>query len=266
LRGEKGLKSPKIGLALGSGGARGMAHVGVIKVLEEEGIIVDYIAGSSMGSLVGALYASGIGPEMLVKLGINLKRKYWMDLTVPKMGFVSGDKIKEMVKILTHGKDIEQLNIPLSIVATDLLKGERVIFNQGPVCDAVRASISIPGIFVPEEVNGRILVDGGVIDRVPISVAREMGADIVIGVDVGGMSSEVKPTTIFEVISRSIDIMEREIFKHRVVDADIMIRPTVDQYSATAFTQIEELIEAGEQAAKQMLVTIKEAIQAWRIQ
>src|SRR5690606_27703270 len=138
---------------------------------------------------------------------------YWLDYTVPKMGFVTGEKIKEMVRILTHGKHIEQLNIPLAIVATDLEKGERVVFTQGPVAQAVRASISIPGIFVPEEVDGKLLVDGGVIDRVPITVAKDLGADVVIGVDVGMIATETKLTSIFDVIAQTIQVMEREIFR-----------------------------------------------------
>ncbi|HJV44135.1 MAG TPA: patatin-like phospholipase family protein [Bacillota bacterium] len=255
------MQRPKVGLALGSGGARGLAHIGVIKVLEEEGIPIDYIVGSSMGSLIGAFYASGMNPDMMVKLAMNLKRKYWIDLTVPKMGFIAGEKIKEMVKILTQGKKIEELSIPLSIVATDILKGERVVFRQGSVSQAVRASISIPGIFVPEEIDGKLLVDGGVIDRVPITVARDMGSDVVIGVDVGIKSSDVRLGSIFDVISQTIEVMEREIFRHRVLQADIMISPMVDQFSATAFSQIEELIEIGEQTARAGIEEIKEKLE-----
>ena len=107
---------PKIGLALGAGGARGMAHIGVIKVLEEEGIPIDFIAGSSVGSLVGSIYAAGITPDMMEKLAVNLKRKYWLDFTVPKMGFIAGDKVKEMVRLITQGKNIEELHKPLAIV------------------------------------------------------------------------------------------------------------------------------------------------------
>lgn len=254
------MKRPKVGLALGSGGARGFAHIGVIKVLEEEGIPIDIIAGSSMGSLVGAFYSAGMNPEMMMKLAVHLKKKYWLDYTVPKMGFVTGEKIKEMVRILTHGKHIEQLDIPLAIVATDLEKGERVVFTQGPIAQAVRASVSIPGIFVPEEVDGRLLVDGGVIDRVPITVAKDLGAGVVIGVDVGMISTEGKLTSIFDVIAQTIQVMEREIFKFRTVEADVMITPSVGQYSATNFTQIEELITAGEEAARRAIDQIKEVL------
>lgn len=250
----------KVGLALGAGGARGMAHIGVIKVLEEEGIPIDYIAGSSMGSLIGAIYATGITPGMMEKLAIHLKRKYWLDFTVPKMGFLSGDKVKEMVRLITQGKRIEELHKPLAIVATDLHKGERVVFRSGPISNAVRSSISIPGIFIPAELDGRLLVDGGVIDRIPITVAKEMGADIVIGVDVGVLSNDVKITSIFDVIAQTIQIMEREILRYRMVEADVLISPVVGDYSATTFTQIEELIAAGEVAARKSIDKIREVL------
>ena len=256
------MENPKVGLALGSGGARGLAHIGAIKVLEEEKIPIHYIAGSSIGSLIGAFYASGLSPDMMKKLALHLKKKYWLDLTVPKMGFIAGSKIKEMVRILTKGKGIEELHPPLSIVATDLMNGERVVFSKGPIDGAVRASISIPGIFVPEEIDGRLLVDGGVIDRVPIQVVKEMGADVVIGVDVGISNEAVKISSIFDVIAQTIDIMEREMFKMGVTFADVLIQPKVGQHSSISFTQIEELILAGEEAARENIARIKEAIQA----
>jgi NTE family protein len=256
------MENPRVGLALGSGGARGLAHIGVIKVLEEEKIPIHCIAGSSIGSLIGAFYASGMSPEMMKKLALHLKKKHWLDLTVPKMGFVAGIKIKEMVRILTKGKGIEELSLPLSIVATDLVNGERVVFTRGPIAEAVRASISIPGIFVPEEIDGRLLIDGGVIDRVPIQALKEMGVDVIIGVDVGISNEPAKIGSIFDVIAQTIDIMEREMFRMGLNSADVLIQPNVGQHSSISFTQIEELILAGEQAARENLTSITEAIQA----
>ena len=256
-------RKPVLGLALGSGGVRGFAHIGVLKVLEEHGIKVDLLAGSSMGSLVGAVYANGIDPSMMGKLATHLKRKHFVDFTVPGMGFVAGEKIKQLIKLLTHGKRIEQLNIPLSIVATDIETGERVVFREGPIDQAVRASISIPGIFVPEQVNGRLLVDGGVIDRVPVTVLREMGADIVVAVDVGQVDPTMKIRSIFDVIVQTIDVMEREIFQSRILAADLVIRPDVGHYSSIAFTGIEEIIDLGQQAAEQHIGKIKELLAHW---
>lgn len=151
---------PKIGLALGSGGARGFAHLGVLKAFDDANIPIDMIAGSSMGALVGCFYGVGHKMEDLYKLSTTFRRKYYLDFTVPKMGFISGKRIKEFIQLFTHNKNIEELNIPVSVVATDITNGEKVIFTTGPIASAVRASIAIPGIFVPERINGRLLVDG----------------------------------------------------------------------------------------------------------
>ncbi|WP_232696985.1 patatin-like phospholipase family protein [Brevibacillus daliensis] len=256
-------RRPKIGLALGSGGARGFAHIGVLKVLDEHDIPIDFIAGSSMGSMVGALYANQIEPHMIEKLAANLKRKYWLDVMMPKMGFVSGQKIKEIIRLLTHGKNIEDLAIPLAVVATDIENGERVVFREGPVDVAVRSSISIPGIFVPERVNGRLLVDGGVIDRVPITVTKEMGADIVIGIDVANFDTVMKVTTIFDVIAQTIDVMEREILRYRILSADLLIRPEVGHISSLAYSNCNEIVDLGEKAALFYVDQIKEMIENW---
>jgi len=255
---------PKIGLALGSGGARGFAHLGVLKVLEKERIPIDLIAGSSMGALVAALYASGLGIDRLYKLAMVFKRNNYIDLTVPKMGLIAGKRVKEFIRLITKGKNIEELNIPIAIVATDIQKCERVIFCEGNIADAVRASISIPGIFVPERIDGRLLVDGGVIDRIPASVAREMGADIVIGVDVAHVKVNDEIASIFDVILQSIDILQYELVRHRELIADVMIRPRVEQYSSRAFTHIEEIIAIGEEEASKQIHFVHKAIEKWR--
>lgn len=258
------LSQPKIGLALGSGGARGFAHLGVIKVLKEENIPIDMIAGSSMGALVASFYGAGLDIERLYKFAVAFKRKYYLDFTVPKMGFISGKRVKELIRLFTHSKTIEQLDIPIGIVATDLIKGEKVIFRSGSIADAVRASIAIPGIFVPERVEGRLLVDGGVIDRVPVSVVREMGADIIIAVDVSHVKRNEDITSIFDVILQSIDIMQDELVRHREIGSDIMIRPRVEQFSSRAFTNIEEIIRIGEEETKQHIPKIKQLIEEWK--
>ncbi|MFD1735702.1 patatin-like phospholipase family protein [Bacillus salitolerans] len=258
------MSQPKIGLALGSGGARGFAHLGVIKVLRDHHIPIDFIAGSSMGALVASFFAAGQDIDRLYKFAIAFKRKFYLDFTVPKMGFIAGNRVKELVRVFTHGKNIEDLQIPISIVATDLIKGEKVIFKEGSIADAVRASISIPGIFVPEKVNGRLLVDGGVIDRVPVSVVREMGADIVIAVDVSHVKINEDITSIFDVILQSIDIMQDELVKNREIASDVMIRPHVENFSSRAFTNIEEIIKIGEEEAELLLPNIVNVIDEWK--
>lgn len=254
---------PKIGLALGSGGARGLAHIGVIKALQEHRIHYDLISGSSMGSLVGALIANNNDIKMIEKLAVTIKRKHWLDLTVPKLGFVSGEKVREMTKLLTHGKNIEDLAIPLGIVATDIETGERVVLKEGNVADAVRASISIPGIFVPHKVEDRLLVDGGVVERVPVRTVREMGADFIIAVDVGLFDAKMKVNNIMDVISQSINIMEREIYQRQISTADYVIRPNVGYISTIDFSNVEDIIEEGYHKGLECVEQIKELIEVW---
>lgn len=258
------MRTPKIGLALGSGGARGLAHVGVLKVLTEENIPIDMIAGSSMGSLIGSLFASGHSIEDLIRISNAFKRKYFLDFTIPKRGFILGNRIKDFIRIFTYNKRIEDLSIPLAITATDLHTGEKVIFNEGFIADAVRASIGIPGIFVPESYNGKLLVDGGVSDRVPISVVKDMGADIIIAVDVSGLKKNAQITTIYDVILQTFDIMQHELMTTREADTDIMIKPAVTHFSTYAFPNGEEIIKAGEQATRDKIDQIKDMIENWK--
>ncbi|MCS1351372.1 patatin-like phospholipase family protein [Mechercharimyces sp. CAU 1602] len=257
------MSRPKVGLALGAGGARGLAHIGVIKVLVDAGIPIDYIAGSSMGSLVGSIYASGFPIHMAEQLAVNLKRKVWLDFTIPKKGLLSGEKARELVRLLTKKKRLEELDIPTAVVATDLTQGKRVVFTHGPTDEAVRASISIPGIFEPVRQGEQVLVDGGVIDRVPISVVREMGADLVIAVDVHPRSPSTQINTIFDVILESIILMEREILSERILDADVIIHPDMDRISATAFTEAKTCIARGVEAATIQVERIQHLIDHW---
>jgi NTE family protein len=180
---------PKIVLALGGGGARGFAHIGVLQVLKEAGIKASGVAGTSMGALIGATYAAGTD---LYYLGQLVEYFHWedlIDLNLPVLGLIDGSKVKTVIDLLTKGKSIEDLAIEYRAVATDLLSGEKVIFNEGPLASAVRASISIPGVFNPVEINGRILVDGAVVAGVPVEVARRLGGDITIAVNVGGRAA-----------------------------------------------------------------------------
>lgn len=258
------MRRPKIGLALGSGGARGFAHLGVIKVLKEEGIPIDLIAGSSMGALVGSFYGAEQDIDRLYKMSKFFRRKYYLDFTVPKMGFIAGKRVKELIRIFTFGKKLEELKIPVGIVATDIVSGEKVVFTEGPIAEAVRASISIPGIFVPEKINGRLLVDGGVIDRVPVSVVKEMGADVVIAVDVSQVKNRFEITSIYDVIMQSIDIMQMESAINRETASDVMIKPKVEMFSSKAFTDLEEIISIGEEETRKHMSTIKHVLEQWK--
>ncbi|MFC0558720.1 patatin-like phospholipase family protein [Halalkalibacter alkalisediminis] len=259
-----GSTRPKIGLALGSGGARGFAHIGVLKALEKEAIPIDYIAGSSMGALVGSLYGVGQSPANLERFATLFRRKYFIDFIVPKLGFIAGQKAKEVIRLLAKGKKLEELNPPVAIVATDIKNGERVVLTEGDVATAVRASIAIPGIFVPEKVGDRLLVDGGVIDRVPVSVVKEMGADVTIAVDVSYFRTEPELHTIYDVIMQSMDIMAREMIRVQEFDSSVMIRPILKHSSSLDFTEVDSLIRRGEEATMEKLDEIKSCIANWK--
>lgn len=257
---------PKIALALGSGGARGFAHFGVLKVLKEEGIPIHMITGSSIGALAGSVYCVDEDIKRMYQLARYFKRKYYLDFHLHKMGFILGDRIKELIGLICYQKKIEDLRIPLAIVATDLLTGEKVIFTSGDLASAVRASISIPGIFVPEKINDKLLVDGGLIDRIPVSVAKEMGADIIIGVDVSAIKKHPKINTVYDVIWQSIDILQYEALQNRELTTHIMLKPNVVKFDSKSFTQLEEIMIAGEEEARDKIENIRRCIAAWRNQ
>ncbi|MCR4333246.1 MAG: patatin-like phospholipase family protein [Sulfuricaulis sp.] len=176
---------PKIGLALGSGSARGLAHLGVIRAIADAGIKVDFIAGTSMGALIGAILAAGKLDELEATFRVFdwKKTASFFDVVLPKSGLLDGARVSELVRAHIHTDAIEMLPLPFAAVATDIVSGEEVVIRSGDVIEAVRASISVPGIFTPVRSNGRILVDGGLTNPVPVSAVRAMGADIVIAVD-----------------------------------------------------------------------------------
>lgn len=243
-------KRPKIGLALGAGAARGIAHLGVLRTLEKYKLPVDFIAGSSMGALVGALYACGIDVNFLIKFANELRTKSWVDLCMPRTGLISGKKVETMLQMLTRNRTFDQLKIPFAAVTTDIERGEAVVIKEGNVAAAVRASISIPVIFKPVRMDGRLLVDGGVVDRVPVSVVREMGADMVIAVDVNRYAEFQPVVNIVDVMFQTLDIMERKILSAMVLDTEILIRPKVGHISPAHFHRVDELVQAGEEAAE----------------
>lgn len=243
----------KVGLALGAGLSRGLAHIGVLQALEEAGVKPHYIAGSSMGGIIGALYACGLKLEMIKRLSQQISSRLWMDFTIPHKGLIAGDKLEEMLFLLTGRRSFSQLAVPLSVVAVDLVNGEKVILNEGSIARAVRASCAIPGIFSPVKIGDQILVDGGVLQRVPASVVKEMGADLVIAVDVGVNVGSYKIDHIFDVLSRSIEIMSLEIHQAQKDDAHLLIAPEVDDIGPFDFERVEEIIERGREAAAPVL-------------
>lgn len=257
-------KKVKIGLALGSGAARGLAHIGVLQVLEENGIIPDYIAGTSIGAVVGALYAAGVSPKMMEGLAQNLDMKKYYDVTAPRYGFIKGQRIEELIKLLTRDREFSQLDIPLTVTAVDLKTCQLVELNEGKVCRAVRASISIPGIFTPVHQEDYILVDGGLLARVPVDTVKRMGADVVIGVDVGFRGQHRPPVNTLEVIMQSLEVMELEILKNNVQKGDVIIYPEVSDIHPFYFDQVDECVEAGRKATIEAMDRIRELIETYQ--
>lgn len=240
---------PKIGLALGAGASRGFAHIGVLKVLENIGLRPDYIAGSSIGAIIGALYAAGVTPSMMEGIASNIDAKLCYDVGFSRRGIIHGRKVEELIKLLTRNMDFKDLKIPLAVTAVDLIKNERVIIREGKVYKGVRASISIPGIFQPVYDGDRVLIDGGILERVPVNVVRDMGADIVIGVDVAFRGQHRPPENFIETILQTMEVMELEIMKHNVPTDDIMICPDVYLANPLSLDSVETAVQAGVEAA-----------------
>lgn len=252
------MRKHTIGLVLGSGGAKGFAHIGVIKALEEHQIPVDVIAGSSMGSMVGAFYAMGMRPNMMEGLATSLKWRHWLDLTVPKMGMVLGDKVRDMVALLTKNGDIRDAKLPLAIVATELTRQQSVCFRSGRIADAVRASISIPGVFIPYVWQDGVYVDGGVLNPLPIEIAYSLGADVVIAVDVSATTLGTPPESMVDVIMQSLDIMQSHAFSLRNTTATVTISPDLREVGTSNFHKARQAIDAGYEATIKLMPKIIE--------
>lgn len=255
---------PHIALVLGAGSARGLAHIGVIQVLLENDIPFDMIVGSSMGAMVGGIYACGSDIYMLDRMVEHMDHSVLYDVNLPRLGFMAGRKISTFLDLMTKKKDFSQLDMPLLVVATDLVSGERVIIDEGPVAQAVRASISIPGIFRPVRDGERILVDGAVTDRLPVIPARERGADIVIAVDVtfcDGKKVEIRNT--WDVIMTALDILQKQQFDAASPQADILIQPPVGGFLPQDFRRSRELVDLGRMAALSKIEDIRRVINQW---
>jgi len=267
----------KVGLALGSGAARGLAHIGVLEVLEREGIPVDMIAGASAGALVGALYAQGKSLSQIGELATSMNWKKiapLVDITLPRTGFIGGRRIKDLVRSITGDVKFEDLKIPFSCVAADIMTGEEVVINQGSVLEAVRASISVPIIFTVVKQEGRYLVDGGLVNPVPVSVVKQMGADITIAVNVipdvrershwvdkGGEEGAKEPH-IFSIMMQSIYIGTYSLVRSSLEGADIVIEPQMAHIGGGDFHRAQECISRGELAAEASIPEIKRKLQA----
>jgi NTE family protein len=259
---------PRVALVLGGGGARGFAHVGVIRVLEEAGIPIELVVGTSVGSLVGALYAGNTDASEMERLARGLGRADFFDFSLaPALfgtGLASGDRLERFVRERAGVERIEQLRIPYAAVATDLETGQAVVLRAGDLARAVRASSAIPGVFEPVEQDGRLLVDGGVAWNLPVRVARELGGDVVIAVDVSALSPDRRPGNFVEVFLRAVNIAV-----HAGVDdarrlADVLVAPAVGTIGFIDFDEKDAAIAAGARAAEEALPAIRAALARWR--
>jgi NTE family protein len=264
----------RIGLVMGGGAARGVAHVGVLQALEENGIYPAVIAGTSVGALVGGLYAAGVSSLRLATLvreikwldlvTVRLPTVNWTDLarTIP-MGLVDLDKMIEWIDHVLGGPvDIEQLNLPYAAVATDLLTGEIVVMNEGRLAEAVRASCSVPGVFTPYHRNGRLLVDGVVVNNLPVSVAQALGADYVIAVDLLPLigDQQVEPRNVVELSMTALFMLARATQIEQDL-ADVLISPAIKHINLADLNAGEALLEAGRRATEAALPQIQAALE-----
>lgn len=251
---------PRIGLALGGGAARGFAHVGVIKALESQGFKPEFVAGTSAGSLVAALYAAGNSGFDLQRIALDLDEKAVSDWTLPNRGFIKGESLQNYVNAKLANRPIEKLPLPLAIVATDLASGESVVFRRGNAGMAVRASSAVPGVFQPVAIGGREFVDGGVTSPVPVRAARELGADFVIAVDIGKRGTDVTLKDTVDVLLQSITVMGRVIAAQEGQAADVVISPDTSRIATTSFESRNLAILEGEQAAMAALPRLRQKL------
>ncbi len=247
----------KIALALGGGAARGFAHIGVIKALEAQGIVPDIIVGTSAGSVVGALYASGMSGFDLQQLALQMQEDMLADWTLPDRGVLKGEALQDFINQKLGNVSIQKLPRPLGIVATDLQSGELVLFRQGNTGMAVRASSAVPGVFQPVQISGRDYVDGGLVSPVPAQSARAMGADFVIAVDISNVSRRDRLTGTLDVLLQTFAIMGHAISQHELEDADIVIRPRTAAVSSTDFEDRHLAMLEGEKAAAAVMTELK---------
>ncbi len=254
-------KPKKIGLALGGGAARGIAHIGVLKVLKENDIPVHIIAGTSSGALFGALYAGGVSIEEMVRESTRTGWSRLVRLILSRRGAVSAEAMEKLVYESLGYREFSRLNIPLYVIATDIKTGEQVILKDGDLALAIHASSAVPGVFAPIEIDGQLLVDGMVVNNVPANLLKALGADFVIAVDVIPRCILGKnPENFVEVAERSIDIGLKIQARLTLRNADVVIEPVTENIGPFELSKSKLLIEMGERAAREAIESIKKRL------
>jgi NTE family protein len=247
------MKKKKAGLALGGGAVLGAAHIGVLQALEEREITVTHIAGTSIGSLIAALYAFGKTADEIREIALDLKWMKVTDISISKFALLSNEKLGKIVREHIGDKNIEDADIPLGIIATNISTGEKVVLDKGPVNRAVMASTCIPGVFEPVEIDDMLLVDGGIVENVPIQTVQDLGADYVIGVDLNARYSNEKPENILDVLINSFHFTLMTAARLQTEEADLMIKPDLSDFNYTDTDQVKDLIKQGYKEAKKAL-------------
>lgn len=251
----EGRQIPKegVGLALGGGAVLGAAHVGVLKAMQEYEINIKKISGTSIGAFIASLYAFGKTPCEIEEIVTELD---WLDVTnftLSKYGILQNADLGKQLSTLLGEVDFSQAQIPLFLMATDLATGKKVVLKEGSVADAVMASSCLPGIFVPVEINNRLLVDGGLVENVPVSPLREAGEKFILGIDLGAGREYQRPQDIIDVFANAIDIAIDNVTRLQTSDADLIVAPSLSSYNRRDTSRIPDLIKEGEKAAQQLL-------------
>lgn len=254
---------PKIALVLGGGAAKGFAHIGVIKSLESHGFQPDILVGTSAGSVVAALYAAGFGGFELQRIALAMEEKAFSDWTIPNRGFIKGEALQNFINEAVGNRPIEQFTRKLAIVATDLQSGELVVFERGDTGLAVRASSSVPGVFQPVKFNSREYVDGGLVSPVPVKTARDLGADVIVAVNISDRPKLSRLKDTIDVMMQTFTIMGGIIADKELVFADVVVEPDISALNSANFESRNQAIIEGEKAGLAALVKLKEKIAAY---
>lgn len=250
-------KKKKATLVLGGGSARAVAHIGVLKVLEKEKIPIERIIGTSMGAAIGAAYATGIPVSYMEERTREFSANKLLDPIIPAMGLLAGDRLEEAIRDLLQNKGFEDCKIPLFVVTTDIENGAEVVYEKGDLAKILRASCSWAGIFNPVRIDGRLLSDGGIKNSVPTRIARVLGADYIIAVDVGFCVKRGKIENIFQMILQSFQIMGEELNSYQTLESDVSIKVDLGDIDQISFNRAEEAITIGAEAAKSKIAQIK---------
>lgn len=255
------LGQPRLGLALGGGFARGVAHIGVLKVLEENGVRVDCLAGTSVGSIIAGSYASGATLAEMAAVARKVRWKDYASWTLSRMGLASNQRMDAFLRKVFRALRFEDLKIPLAVVTTDLVQGRPVVFNSGELSVAVRASCAYPGLFLPVAYNGSWLVDGGLVWAVPTQAVRALGAEVVVAVNLDNVAPGLEPRSLVDVLGRAFSITQRTAEPLWRECADVVVEPKVSTFSWDDFERADELIAAGEQAMREALPKLRRCLE-----